>query len=93
LISDALKHISLEERDKVHHEIHGVADIIDEEPEVVPQCLHKMQKELVELLKFKSNDLMNKAFQLVESMDPNFVNFRTIRIRFLRAKPKKPRRD
>jgi hypothetical protein len=85
LISDALKQLSLEDRDKVYHEIHGVADMIDEEPEFVAQCLNEMEEELVKLLKSEPNDKINKAFQLAESWDPNFVNNRTIRMRFLRA--------
>jgi hypothetical protein len=59
--------------------------MIDEEPTFVAQCLNEMEEELVKLLKSKPNNKINKAFQLAESRDPNFVKNRSIRIRFLRA--------
>lgn len=84
LISNALKQLSLEDREQIYHDIHGVADRIDEEPEFVAQRLNEMEEELVVKLTTKAS-AMNEAFQQAMSMDPNFVNNRRIHKRFVRA--------
>jgi hypothetical protein len=83
LIANALKEMTLEDREFACHEIHGVADIVDEKPKLVTRCLDEMQQELV---KQKARlGLPSAAINLAESMSPEFVNDPKLRIKFLRA--------
>jgi hypothetical protein len=81
LIANALRSLSLEERDKLYNDIHGVADTIDETPELVAQSLLELQEELVEL----RSHISSEAFDLAQSKDPDFVHNRQFQLRFLRA--------
>jgi hypothetical protein len=88
-IADALKQMSLEERDNLYHEIHGVAGVVDETPDFVEQSLHELQNELVKQLNCPKSKsffpISVKAFQMAQSMSPDFVNNPKFRLRFVRA--------
>jgi hypothetical protein len=90
LIANALKQMSLKERERVIHEMHGVADVVDEEPGFMAQCLQELLEELVNL---KSNsNLPSAAINLAELTDPGFVNNPKFLLKFLRADRNDPRK-
>jgi hypothetical protein len=89
-IANALKRMSLQERDVVYHEVHGVADVIDEEPAFVEKSFRQFQEEL---FKFKSDPYMaSQAINLAESRSPDFVHNPKNCLRFLRAERFNPKR-
>jgi hypothetical protein len=88
-IANALKRMSLQERDVVYHEVHGVADIIDEVPPFVEMCLRQFQQEL---FKFKYDPYMaSHAIKLAETRSPDFVHNPKHCLKFLRAERFNPK--
>jgi hypothetical protein len=83
-IADTLQKMTLQEREKVYDDLHGVADIIVEEPVFVNQCLERLQEKLNALNKANPN-VSTAAFRLAESISPDFVKNQKLRLRFLRA--------
>jgi hypothetical protein len=81
MIAHALGQMSLTEREKVYHDIHGVADKIHEEPAFVAERLQEMRDELFQLKSQPSGF----ALQLAESIDPNYVNNNKFLLIFLRC--------
>jgi hypothetical protein len=81
MIAHALGQMSLKEREKVYHDMHGVADEIHEEPTFVAERLQEMRDELFTLKSQPSG----WALQLAESIDPNYVNNRKFLLVFLRC--------
>jgi hypothetical protein len=52
----------MQQRDAVLQDIHGVADIIDETPELISSCLGRMEKEIQNLLlQFHNNNINNNS--------------------------------
>jgi hypothetical protein len=83
LISEALEQMTIAERERTYFEMHGVADAIEETPELVAEKLKELQQELFRL-KLRSN-LPSKAFKLAELQNPNFVYNQVYGRRFLRG--------
>lgn len=81
IIAHALGQMSLEEREKVYHDIHGVADEIHEEPAFVAERLQEMRDALFQLKSQPSG----WALQLAESIDPQYVNNTKFLLAFLRC--------
>lgn len=48
-IADALQDLSLEDRDTVYHEIHGIVDIVEETEELVKESFVSLRSELFKL--------------------------------------------
>jgi hypothetical protein len=83
VISDALKQLSIGERERVYFDIHGVADEIKETPEFVYKKLDEFHDELE---KAKSNRaLLTAAYHLAEALSSEFVEDKKLRISFLRT--------
>jgi hypothetical protein len=70
--------LSMDEREKALHDIHGVGDGVEETPEVVATSLEKLVKE-VNLIPDK------KAFETAYSQSPEFVCDPELHMQFLRA--------
>ena len=49
LVADALKNMTLEERENVYYEQHGVADDMNKDPETVSLLLEQMEYDLQQL--------------------------------------------
>jgi hypothetical protein len=81
LVAEELNTLSLKEREKVLHDIHGVADPIDEVPELVERSL----VELDNYLNVERRQWNTAAYNLAESRSPEYVKSRKIRLMFLRA--------
>jgi hypothetical protein len=76
-----LNNLSIEERSNVLHDLHGVADIVEETPEMLKQKTAEMTKALstIENLGVEGSLAYRKAV----AMSPEYVN--ELKIRFLRA--------
>jgi hypothetical protein len=81
VIASALQNMSLEEREKVVHDLHGVADVVDENPDFLRQQMQEMDSWL-HRLKQKRGKHTN-AFLTAEARDRYFVE--RLRLSFLRA--------
>eukprot|EP00980_Cylindrotheca_fusiformis_P031288 scaffold26125_cov162-Cylindrotheca_fusiformis.AAC.1 len=85
IIASELQKLSLEEREKVYEDVHGVSDMIEETPEMIASCLEQMDHE-VEL----SND--KDAYEQAKLQSPSFVSNRLFRLAFLRCTLFNPKR-
>jgi hypothetical protein len=83
LIAEELNKLTMKERDAVLHDLHGVADIVDEKPGFVSDRLSLLDAEL-------SNIPNNSAYNQALEMSPDYVMDRSFRIMFLRADGFKP---
>ena len=82
-VADALKQMSLEEREQVYFGQHGVSDKLEEDPDLVAQRLDEMESHL--RYHKGRNDGTSAAYELAESLSPSFVNDFCFRQRFLAA--------
>jgi hypothetical protein len=80
-IADELNRLSRKERENVEHDIHGVADFVDEIPELVERALAELDTHLNE----EGSKQNSEAYKLAESQSPEYVKDRKIRLKFLRA--------
>jgi hypothetical protein len=81
-----MNQLSLEERERVYEEIHGVSDAIDEEPHFVAQCLEQMEDEIRKIRK-------KTAYERALFLSPIYVQSRDFRLMFLRAERFDPQRS
>jgi hypothetical protein len=78
LLAQSMNQLSMKEREKVLEDIHGVADILEEELGFVEQCLVELEEEL--------QKVPNKnAYETARSSSVDYVSNRTFRLQFLRA--------
>jgi hypothetical protein len=86
VIADALNNLSLEDRERVCEDVHGVSDAINETPEFVAKSLSEMQDQLSMLQKNAAIlSVPCEAIHLAEQKDEKFVNDPRLRLMFLRA--------
>jgi hypothetical protein len=78
LLALDLNKMSLNEREKVFEDLHGVSDIVDESPELVASCLDELE---LEIAKIRRRD----AYIAAASKDSCYTSSRTLRLKFLRA--------
>mmetsp|Transcript_87484 Transcript_87484/g.131231 ORF Transcript_87484/g.131231 Transcript_87484/m.131231 type:complete len:468 (+) Transcript_87484:35-1438(+) len=78
LFAQELNKLSMKERDEVLHDVHGVSDVMDEEPAFVEKCFRELQ---VELLKIKSKPAYDQALLHNEA----YVKDEKFMLMFLRA--------
>jgi hypothetical protein len=81
-IAKALTQLSMQERDEVYHQLHGVDDVIEETPEFVSQKLRAFDTELI---KVHVRHKKGEAIQMAQSMDQDYVSDPGLRLKFLRA--------
>lgn len=79
LLASELHQMSIDEREKVYEEIHGVAEQDDEAPEMLAESLEELE---VEIQKIKDRAAYEKGLQA----SPDYVTGRRFRLMFLRAK-------
>jgi hypothetical protein len=78
MLANEMNQLSVEEREKVFADIHGIAPILDEPQEVIEACLALLEKELT--------NIPNKAaYDLACSMSKEYTSSNKIRLMFLRA--------
>jgi hypothetical protein len=78
LLAKELNELSVNQRDFMLDEIHGVADTITESPSFVSQSLANLEKELA---KVRKQSMYNRALFLA----PRHVKDKKLRLKFLRA--------
>ena len=84
VLSDALSNLTINEREKVYHDIHGVASYdIQETSQFLENSLEQMEQQLQQL-KY-SPRLPTQAFRIAESTNPTYVQNKCLRISFLRT--------
>jgi hypothetical protein len=78
LLALDLNKITLNEREHVYEDLHGVSDLVDENPELVASCLAELEPEIA---KIRRRD----AYIAAESEDSSYTSSRALRLKFLRA--------
>jgi hypothetical protein len=79
-VAKALNAMSMQERERCYHDIHGVSDVvIDETPEFLESKLAELDVELSKISKKK------EAYLLADAQDKEYTNCRKLRLKFLRA--------
>ena len=85
-IADALKSMSLRERDDWYHELHGVADVIEETPTLLEKSIQALKEELVvQTSKTFVGSLNCRPFQMAEQKQYDYVHSEFLYKAFLRA--------
>jgi hypothetical protein len=79
LIATDMTRLSMEERDQVLHDVHGVSNDMEETPELIEESLAQSIEEL-ETIKEKK-----EAFDLAKSQNLQYVDNPTFRLQFLRS--------
>jgi hypothetical protein len=80
LVAKQMASLSMEDREKVYYDVHGVSEEVKETPEMVTLSLLQFELELQKL------HLQQKgAYEAAKSMNPAYVQNPEFRLRFLRA--------
>eukprot|EP00526_Cylindrotheca_closterium_P009653 CAMPEP_0113635670 /NCGR_PEP_ID=MMETSP0017_2-20120614/18596_1 /TAXON_ID=2856 /ORGANISM="Cylindrotheca closterium" /LENGTH=424 /DNA_ID=CAMNT_0000546465 /DNA_START=68 /DNA_END=1339 /DNA_ORIENTATION=- /assembly_acc=CAM_ASM_000147 len=82
LIANALNQLSLDERETVYYEMHGVDEIVQETPDLVETSLNRLE---FELERIKHTHRKAIAYRMAEEMSPDYVHDQTLRMKFLRS--------
>eukprot|EP00980_Cylindrotheca_fusiformis_P029224 scaffold22759_cov98-Cylindrotheca_fusiformis.AAC.1 len=78
MLASELEKLSLEERERVYEDVHGVSDVIQETPELIANCLEQMDRE-IDLIKNKD------TYEQARLQSSNFKINRKYRLAFLRS--------
>jgi hypothetical protein len=79
MMAKEMNHLSVEEREKVLEDVHGIARVVDEPQEFIDACSARLEKEL-------DNISSKMAYDLARSMSEEYTCSKKIRLMFLRAK-------
>ena len=78
VIAQDLNRMSLQDRERVYEEVHGVDEEVQETPELIAKSLQRLDERL--------NHMPHKeAYDLAERMNYSYVHSRKFRLMFLRA--------
>jgi hypothetical protein len=80
LVAKQMTSLSMEDREKVYYDVHGVSEEVKETPEMVTLSLLQLELEL-QKLQLQQKD----AYEAAKSMNPAYVENPEFRLRFLRA--------
>ena len=75
---DELNHLSMKDRERAMHDLHGVSDIVVEDKAFVDSCLLRLDSEISRIGE-------KDAYLLAESANSSYVGDRSLRLKFLRA--------
>jgi hypothetical protein len=78
ILAKGMTELSIKERESVFHDLHGVAEIINEEPELIA-------KSLAELDVVIANTPNREAYEQAKRIDPQYVHSLEFRLMFLRS--------
>jgi hypothetical protein len=79
LFARELSEMSMDEREQVYYDVHGVStSAVEETAEFIAQSLAKLDKEIAKIDK-------KKAFDFARVQNPSFVDSRKSKLKFLRA--------
>jgi hypothetical protein len=78
LFAKEMTELSMQEREHVYHDVHGISDAVEETPDLVARCLADLDLEL--------NKIENKrSYELAKRQDPYYVGNRKLLLKFLRS--------
>eukprot|EP00529_Nitzschia_sp_RCC80_P018858 CAMPEP_0113468778 /NCGR_PEP_ID=MMETSP0014_2-20120614/15539_1 /TAXON_ID=2857 /ORGANISM="Nitzschia sp." /LENGTH=515 /DNA_ID=CAMNT_0000361195 /DNA_START=365 /DNA_END=1912 /DNA_ORIENTATION=- /assembly_acc=CAM_ASM_000159 len=80
LFADELNKLSLKERDEVLYDVHGVADVVEETPDMIENAVQQMAYVLQQIPVEEKH-----AYGIALSQDSNYVTDRKLWTMFLRA--------
>jgi hypothetical protein len=78
VVANQMNQMTLKERERVYEDIHGVSDVISEEPLFVAQSLEQMEDEIGKIRK-------KTAYERALFLSPPYVQDRDFRLMFLRC--------
>jgi hypothetical protein len=78
MLAKEMNQLSVEEREKVLEDVHGIARVVDEPHEFIEACLALLEKEL-------HNIPSKAAYDLASSMSEEYTCSKKLRLKFLRA--------
>jgi hypothetical protein len=81
LIANELNKMTLKEREEIMYDLHGVSEVIDEDPDMVARKFEEVKSILAE----KQTNKKAAAYNLAVSMSSNYVKNRKFLLMFLRA--------
>jgi hypothetical protein len=88
LLAKEMNKLSMQEREGVLQDIHGVADIPNETPEFVEASLTEMERTIQEILapsSWWSSSSQVSAYEQARNINPSYVQDTKLRLMFLRA--------
>jgi hypothetical protein len=80
-LAQDLNQLSLKEREDILHDIHGVSDAVEEEPDFVAHTLLELDMWIGK----RKNKTIAEAYKMAETLSPSYVQARKFRLMFLRA--------
>jgi hypothetical protein len=78
MLANEMNRLSVEEREKVLEDVHGIARVVDEPQEFIETCLALLEREL-------DNISSKAAYDLARSMSEEYTCSKKMRLMFLRA--------
>ena len=78
MIAQQMSNMTVQDREQALLDIHGISPIIEETPELISTRLMEMESHI-------RNQLYREAYDIAESMNPNYVRDPEFRLMFLRA--------
>ena len=78
LFAKSLNDLELKERENVLYDIHGVSEVMQEDPEFIAQRLHELDLDLQKCPH-------KQAYETAKSLSKDYVGDRKFRLKFLRA--------
>jgi hypothetical protein len=78
MLAKDMNRLSVEEREKVLEDVHGIARVVDEPQDFIEACLALLEREL-------DNISSKTAYDLARSMSEEYTCSKKIRLMFLRA--------
>ena len=83
MLAKEMNKLSVEEREKVLEDVHGIPRVVDETQEFIEACLTLLEKEL-------TNISSKPAYDLASSTSKEYTSSKKIRLMFLRAESYDP---
>ena len=78
MLAKELTRLSMEEREEVFADLHGVADVVQETPTMLDRAFQELEKEI-------QKNKRRPAYEKALFLDPRYVQSKEFRIKFLRA--------
>ena len=85
LLAKEMNKLSMQSREEVLHDIHGVSDIPKEEPEFVADRLAQLDGALNHILTSRTSNERKSAYQEARGVNPGYVDNEKFRLMFLRS--------
>jgi hypothetical protein len=77
-LAKVMNKLSVADRERAHHDLHGVADVVEERPEFVEQCLADLESEICKLEDFKKN-----PYEMAKNINPDYICCRSFLLKLV----------